>query len=657
MSGKFKILLLLFSLSIFTPGIGLNHPALAAQDDSAFRVRVDVDMVATEVIALDKDGRPVRNLKREDFELYEEGKRQEILSLDEVNAGSDSSALGVSPIGGKALAHGKTVLIVFDDSAIAPQNIKISRDTAENFVRDHMRPQDLFAVAQYDMSMKIKLNFTSDKEDVLSAIRQQAGASASGAMYFENLLRALDQICHSIAQIKGQKSILIYSQSGFGGSFITPTLGETYAKTLAAARKANAIVYTLSPEMLGGGGGYAGSAPVISGGGMGGARGGGGRGLGAISSLNSPVTLRSLASESGGYSIYNTNNFDNELDRFDQQISNYYILGFQSDNPRHDGGYRKIAVKTKAKGVTLKYRPGYQDRRPIDVLASSKQEKTLLSALASPGAATQLPIVFRPVYFFDSPQSARVLITARLLLENVVLRKKGAQLSTDLNVMGVAYAEDGSVAARFSETVPIAFDKEKEAEFRKGSLPYRNYFKLRPGKYRLKLAASDQSDNLGAAEEFLEVPKPSSRAFSLSSLVIAEQLSPLPDLIKELQTQMLDQSDPLLFSKMQIEPSVENRLPVNSAIAVLFRIYDLPEAQDKLDLTARAKLLDANNKGYALPPIRLKDAMSPVGPAEVVVGLRLPFQGVPQGKYTLLIEITEHGTAQTEALQTNLEYF
>jgi VWFA-related protein len=196
-------------------------PAAAAQDEGAFRVRVDVDMVAIEVTALDRRDNPVPNLKREDFALYEDGKKQDIVSLDEIVAGPGSSALGASPIAGPTMRRGKTVFILFDDSAISPQYIKTSRDTAERFVREHMRPQDLFAVAQYDMSMKILQNFTSEKEEVLAAIRRPAAASMGSALYFENLLRALDKIFQAIAPIRGQKSILIYSQSGFGPSYTT----------------------------------------------------------------------------------------------------------------------------------------------------------------------------------------------------------------------------------------------------------------------------------------------------------------------------------------------------------------------------------------------------------------------------------------------------
>ncbi len=158
---------------------------------------------------------------------------------------------------------------------------------------------------------------------------------------------------------------------------------------------------------------------------------------------------------------------------------------------------------------------------------------------------------------YEITGDSALLVAARIRMEKTAFRKKGGQIGTDLNIMGVAYAEDGSVAARFSETLSIAFNKEEEAEWHKKSLPYRNYLKLRPGKYHLRLAASDESNNLGAAEQSLEVPALPEHGFAVSSLVMAEQLSQLPDLIKNLQAQLLDQSDPLLFSKTQIEPSVE----------------------------------------------------------------------------------------------------
>ena len=374
------------------------------------------------------------------------------------------------------------------------------------------------------------------------------------------------------------------------------------------------------------------------------------------SSFGQQSLLKSLANESGGLAIYNTNDYDSELDKVNLQLSNYYVLGFQSNNPKHDGAFRKLEIKTDLKGVTLKYRNGYQDRRPIDALASSKQEKSLLDAAASPAVAAQLPLMFRPSYFYDAPQMLRVLVSARIQTAKVELNKKGNQLSSDLNVMGIAYAEDGSVSARFSETLHLSVDKDKEQNFRNSSIGYRNYFRLRPGKYRLKLVASDEANNLGSAEQFLELPAMPNNGLAASSLVLAEGIQRLPDLIRDLQAKLLDDSEPLIFSGVQISPSIENRATLNSALPVFFKLYNVRSGNPP-NLVAKAKLLGEKGEEFSVPDAISLDAdtMSRTGD-EAVVGLNLPFKGVTPGKYKLVIETSDTGSSQTVKAQTDIEF-
>ena len=606
---------LLFSLCFG----GVDFPLFAqvesaggsAQSGSSFKLRVDVDLVTIEVSVLDKNRKAAENLKMEDFRLYEDGKKQEILSFDEVRGSVATSPKEMSLLGENGRNRGKSVLIVFMENAVAARNLKLARDSVSKFVQSHMQPQDLFAVMSFGASMKILQNLTGERDEVLAAV-DKLGSTAVVSFSFEDLLRSLEQISYSIARLKGRKSVLIFGPSGMG---YTPLDRSRYNNTVNAAKRSNVVIYTADPERTIGGSGYAGSGRAVStpldpgsvppelAGVLQGSRAGNTSG-GLVA-----LTLRTLASETGGFSIDNVLDVDSELDMLDQQISNYYILGFQSNNPKHDGTFRKVEVKTDVKGVTLKFRDGYIDRSPIDVLASSRQEKALLTALASPGSAAHVALLFRPVYFYDSPRSARVLVASRIRMEKIAFRKRAGQMGAELNIMGVAYAEDGAIAARFSETLPVSFDKEKEEEFRKGSLAYRNYFRLRPGKYRLKLAVSDESNNLGTVEQVLEVPPLPNGSFAGSSIVLAEQTARLPDMIQNLQSQMLDQSDPLIYSGMQIEPGVENRLPVNSAVRVLFRLYNLPGRSDAWDLVARARLLDEKGGASALAPISLKNAV------------------------------------------------
>jgi VWFA-related protein len=629
--------------------LGLNSPfdnyhgvgaAAAAQTEDSFRLRVDVDLVTIEVAALDKDGNAVRDLKKEDFTLYEDGKKQEIVSFDQVDEQAATSPNQMPLLDQVGPHRGKTVMILFIDSAIVPRFMQTSRESAWKFVQEHMQTHDLFAVGSYVSSMRILQNFTSDRDEVLAAIEKSTAYYATGMLYFDDLLRSLEQINYAIARLKGQKSLLMYASIGLGG---TPSTRTPYANALTSAKKSNVVFYTVDPNVT-----FTGSSPAR----------GPGSAVGFSSSSGGvvPVTLMSLARETGGFSIYNTTSFDEELNKLDTRISNYYILGFQSSNPKHDGSFRKIELKADLKGVSLKHRSGYQDRTPIDVLASSRQEQTLMTALAAPGSATQLPVTFRPLYFYDSPQSARILVAARIRIDKAEFKKKGSQIGTDLNLMGVAYAENGGIAARFSETLPVAVDKEKEQEFRKETVVYHNYFKIRPGRYRLRLAVSDDSDNLGSIEQSVEVPPFPDQGIAGSSLVLVEQTSRLPSLIQNLQSQMLDQNDPLIYAGLQVEPGVANRLPGNSPIRVLFRLYNLQGNPDEWNLVAKPKLVNDRGAEWSIGPLSLKKSVAPTGIGEAVVGLSLPFQGIAPGKYRLLIEVMEGNSTNASVVSTDVEF-
>ncbi len=611
-------------------------PASAADKSRSFNLQADADRVLIEVHAVDSKGRPARRLKKEDFRLYEDGKEQEIISFEVVRDRVRTSKSQPPPPQDEPKLPPKIVLILFDDSTIPEMYFKKSRDMATRYVQEHMRPTDLFAVASWGTSMQVLQNLTDNREEVLAAIERSSRYQNTGG-FFQHMLESLEQISDSLEPLRGPKYIMIYGRLG---TYTGSDLYEAYNRTLKSAKAGNVIYYTVDPgaQM-----GDTEAAPTSR------------SGFSTPGGLM-PVTLRSLAAESGGDSLLNTNTIDADLDNLDRQISNYYILGFQSNNPKQDGGIRSIKVKTDAKDISLKHRPGYKDKRPIDALANSRQEQALLGVLASPKDADAIPIEFRPAYFHDPPGASKVLINVRVRLGKTVFKKKGAQVGIDLNMIGVAYSDSGGIAARFSETIPVRIDADKEQALRKSGLTYRNHFKLRPGKYHLKLAVSDESNNFGFSEQTLVLPELQTQGLAGSSLIVADDVTRLPDIIRNLPTQLLDPLNPLLYSGFRIEPSVFNRIQANSNAVMMFRIYSLLEPMDPSKLVARSKLVDENGKEYPLGLIHLKDLASPIGNMEAAVLLRLSFPGVPPGKYTLVLDAGYEGSSQTTALQTDVEF-
>jgi len=759
-------------------------------------LRVDVDLVTIEVIAQDKKGTPVLGLKKEDFRIYEDGKQQGIASFDAVaDTAGEPLPTSLKDID-DSNRRGKVILILFDDSNITASQIQMSRDAAEKYVKQHMRPWDFFGVASYGLSLKIAQNLTHDADKVVAAIRQPAMSHAETNRFGQGmprddqtragvagprgqtnrqdplsrnqgldqqtkfrsavLLRTLGQLSGSMARVKGRKSVLLFSEdfalasdaqvelrntilaaqkanvafysidarglNSLGGanqgSLISPQtparsafpesggswLGAFARRLLPGAELLSPVSSSLRPAALlqaqggqaGGGQGGGGTAPPsgggqTTGGSPGGTQGGGTQGgqtggTGNTGSANNTGgrnpndvgvrnqqdqfgdqsrfeqfqqqammenILRSLASETGGLPIFNTNNLNQGLDKVDLELSNYYVLGFSSTNPKRDGKYRKLEVKTGVKGLKLKHRNGYVDPRPPDALAGSKGERSLMSAISSPTPLTQLAVSFRPLYFYDSPQLARVPISARIQRGTIELKKKGSLMVNAVDVMGVAYAEDGSVAARFSETLNLAVEKEKEEIFRNSDIPYRNYIKLRPGKYQLKLAIADEKGKVGSSEQTLAVP-PMPAGMASSSLVVSQEMTQLPDLIKNMQTRLLDEADPLIYKGIQILAPVGNTVRRESPIAVFYKLYNLEGNEASRSLTANVQIIDEKGQVSELPPMDLEEAAYPTGPSEAAIGFNLPLKDLPPGKYQLKVETVDKTKNQSITSQAEM---
>jgi hypothetical protein len=77
-----------------------------------------------------------------------------------------------------------------------------------------------------------------------------------------------------------------------------------------------------------------------------------------------------LADETGGIAVVNQNDFDKALKRIDAETSDYYVLGYYSDNPDPVKRTRAIEVKVKRPGVTVWSRKSYSVKRPPAVSTS-----------------------------------------------------------------------------------------------------------------------------------------------------------------------------------------------------------------------------------------------------------------------------------------------
>jgi len=158
----------LAAVFVFFPG------GARAQDRSekgSVREETRVMLVEVPVNVIGRDGRPVEELTAADFEVYDDGKRQEITGFDVLDQRRPipQPAPGEPPIHPAARRH---FLLLFDLSFGSPKGIVNARKTARDFVLSRMKELDLAAVATYstESGMKLLVTFTTDRTQLAAAI-------------------------------------------------------------------------------------------------------------------------------------------------------------------------------------------------------------------------------------------------------------------------------------------------------------------------------------------------------------------------------------------------------------------------------------------------------------------------------------------------------
>jgi VWFA-related protein len=136
------------------------------------RENANVTLIEIPVNVIGKDGKPIAGLTAADFELFDDGKKQKIHSLEVIDLSrlattpSSSGLISVEP------AARRHWFIIFDLSYTSLSGLLRARDGAREFATKAMRPTDVAAVAtlSVDTGWKLLVNFTSDRKQLAAAI-------------------------------------------------------------------------------------------------------------------------------------------------------------------------------------------------------------------------------------------------------------------------------------------------------------------------------------------------------------------------------------------------------------------------------------------------------------------------------------------------------
>jgi VWFA-related protein len=291
-------------------------------------LKVDVNVVNILFNVKDKHGALVPNLKKDDFEVYEDGQKQALKYF---------AAESNLPL---------TLGILIDTSGSQARVLPLEQEVGEQFLRETLREKDQAFLINFDVNVELDQDYTNSTSDLRAGLRKMQINTGGGG-------GGVPGLGGGPVEINNPKGTLLYDAIYLASdeklkrevgrkAMIILTDGQDYGSRLKtrdaveAAQKADAICYVLLIADVG---------------------------------FYGPVTyfgegdMKKLTEETGGRMI-DVGASEKTLRQAFQQISNelrsQYSIGYTPTNNKKDGSFRKLEIRTKAGKVQA--RKGYYAR-------------------------------------------------------------------------------------------------------------------------------------------------------------------------------------------------------------------------------------------------------------------------------------------------------
>jgi len=539
---------------------------------SSYIIRSQRTEVLVDVRVHGPGGKPVTDLKQENFRIFEDGVPQTITSFSFENVDRlaqataeqgppptiDLAKLPPNVPPATVLRDHRLVVLFFDLSSMPVDDLMRSVKAAEEFVRKQMTPADLVAVVTYTSSLRVTQDFTNNRDALAKSLKDirigeessalaaagtegEAGTTnASGnevvtqdvsaaftpdetefnIFNTDQKLAAVESLARMLRDVPGRKAVLQFT------SGVERTGIENQAQlraTTDAANQSNVSLYTVDARglvALPPGGDATSASPsgtaVYSG--------------SAISSQVSSLhegreTLATLAADTGGKTFTDLNDFSSIFQEVQNDNASYYLIGYTPSNLRSDGRFRRIRVEVDRKGVKVEARPGYF--APKDFRQFTREDKDLQLQLAMDMETSflDLPLVVEAAYFRRTGKNYYVVLAAKIPGSAISFLRKSGTRQTEFDFGWSAMDAAKRPVNFLRDTLPVKLSDEAYGQLLASNILYQGGMTLPPGQYRLKVVVREnQSGKLGTFEQALSLPEITATGLALSSVVLSNQL-------------------------------------------------------------------------------------------------------------------------------------
>jgi VWFA-related protein len=516
----------------------------AAQQPPTFTEEIQVRVMDLDVSVTDRNGRPVTDLRREDFTVRVDGKPVPIDYFARVDEGtihapdlataSPDQVLEAYRRGEQAFVP-RHFLLYVDLGHLAPGGRKRALESLRDLVT-RMGPDDRGRVVMFDRRSKELTEWTSGKEELFAALSrvEKAGVGMSRLLTERQTLREIDSTSRrssrefiarsyaeqeraevrqllddvnselaTLAPLAGKKAFLFLS-GGFefqpGYAMASYALGQANRLALETrnfsqeleqiVRRANAAeitFYTIDARGLEGEGVSASNDDPLL----------GRPGVSFLAREDSQQGLVTLARETGGLALLNSNDFGKGLARVYQDVSVYYSIGVTLS--KLPAGYQQVRVVVSRPGVTVRTRRGYAARTDAEQ-ARDRVQATLKTNLTYVG----FPVTLRsaPPTKKGSRYSLPIQVTMPASALTFVPAVGGRRAAAEVYIGAIDDSGRMSDVAREETTFTLPEGKDDAAT----PIVYSAILQTRKGNHRIVVNIRDKATGkMGTAKADIRV--------------------------------------------------------------------------------------------------------------------------------------------------------
>jgi len=289
---------------VFLSALFFVQTAFAQTETDDETIRVESNLVVINATITDAKGSPVAGLKQNQFEIFEDGKPQQI----------EFFAAEKTPF---------AAVILLDSSGSMEQRVSLARSAAIQFL-DRLRTDDVTAIYNFDSKISLVQDFSNSRDiyDGIFNIKADGMTVLNDAIY-----KAAEELGK---REEKRRAIIVLSDGADTQS------GRSADRALKAALAVNATIYTVDMSGINAGN--------------------------TRERMQNQGVLKNFAEKSGGKFIATPGGvaMREAFKNIVEELGVQYTLGYHPSNTAKDGKWRAIELKTNKAGLNIRTRKGYQ---------------------------------------------------------------------------------------------------------------------------------------------------------------------------------------------------------------------------------------------------------------------------------------------------------